>query len=65
MSGATLVHYKAMLQVMNYCVTTADRGLKLKPNRKWDGDPKFEFIITGRSDSDYATDTDTRKSILD
>jgi hypothetical protein len=63
MSGATLVHYKAMLQVMNYCVMTADCGLELKPNCKWDGDPKFEFIITGWSDSDYATDTDTRKSV--
>jgi hypothetical protein len=41
----------------------ADRGLELKPNRNWDGDLKFDFIITGRSDSDYATDTDTRKSI--
>jgi hypothetical protein len=63
MSGATLVHYKAMLQVMSYCVRTAGCGLALKPNCKWDGDPKFEFIIMGWSDSDYAMDTDTRKSI--
>jgi hypothetical protein len=63
MSGATLVHYRAMLRVMNYCVTTANRGLELKPDRKWNGDPQFEFLITGRSDSDYATDTDTRKSV--
>jgi hypothetical protein len=34
MSGATLVHYRAMLQVMNSCVTTLNRGLLLKPNRK-------------------------------
>jgi hypothetical protein len=63
MSGATLVHYKVMLRVMNYCVTTAGRGLELKTNRKWDGDPKFEFIITGWSDLDFAMDTNTRKSI--
>jgi hypothetical protein len=63
MSGATLVHYKAMHRVMGYCVATMARGLLLKPNRKWNGDPNFEFIITGYSDSDYAKDTDTRKSV--
>jgi hypothetical protein len=30
--------------------------LTLKPNCKWDGDPNFEFVITGHSDSDYAKD---------
>ena len=63
MSGATLVHYKAMLRVMSYCVATEHRGLQLKPKRQWDGNPDFEFIVAGQSDSDYAKDTDTRKSV--
>jgi hypothetical protein len=52
-----------MLQVMKYCVTSSNHGLQLKPNWKWDGNPNFEFIITGRSYSDYAKDTDTRCSV--
>jgi len=35
----------------------------LNPTRKWDGNKEHEFIISGRSDSDYAKDTQTRKSI--
>ena len=63
MSGATLAHMKALIRVMHYCHKTPERGLLLKPTRKWNGDPKFEFIITGYSDSDYAKDTDTRRSV--
>jgi hypothetical protein len=44
MSGATLVHYKAMLQVMNYCVTTADHGLELKVNCKWMVIPSLSLL---------------------
>jgi hypothetical protein len=29
----------------------------------WDGKKEHEFIISGRSDSDYAKDTQTQKSI--
>ena len=63
MSSATLVHLKAMYRVMSYCVATPNRGLTLCPKRTWNGNPDFEFIITGRSDSDYAKDTDSRKSV--
>jgi hypothetical protein len=35
----------------------------LKPERKWDGKDNFYFKINGRSDSDYAKDTQTRHSI--
>jgi hypothetical protein len=35
----------------------------LKSKRKWNGDPSFEFIITGYTDLDYAKDTDTRRSV--
>jgi hypothetical protein len=63
MSGATLAHMKALIRVMHYCHDTPERGLLLQPKRKWNGDPSFEFIITGYSDSDYAKDTDTRRSV--
>jgi hypothetical protein len=49
---------------MKYCVGTPNRGLLLKPNKKWDEhDPSFEFVITGRSDSDFAKEPETRKSV--
>ena len=39
------------------------RGLKLKPNRKWDGDPNFKFRVHGRSDSTYALDQTMMRSV--
>jgi hypothetical protein len=59
MSGASMAHVKAMHRTMKYCIGTALRGLLLKPDGAWDGNLNHEFIITGRSDSDYAKDTDT------
>jgi hypothetical protein len=36
----------------------------LKPTRKWNGrDKKFKFILRAKSDSNYATSTETRRSI--
>jgi hypothetical protein len=53
-------HVKAMKKVMKYCLTTRDRGLLLKPNKRWDGkDKTFKFVIHGESDSDYAKCTVT------
>jgi hypothetical protein len=63
MSGASLAHVKAMHQIMKYCVDSPGCGLLLKPIGKWDGNPSYEFVITGRSDSDYAKDTDTRRRV--
>jgi hypothetical protein len=40
-----------------------NRGLLLKPDTLWDGSAKFEFVIAGRSDSDYAKDVDTHRSV--
>jgi hypothetical protein len=57
-------HYKAMIRAMRYCVSTKDKGLMLKPNKRWDPkDKDFEFEITGKSDSDFAKDPETRRSV--
>ena len=49
---------------MAYCSGTPNRGLILKPKGNWDReDRNYEFEVTGRSDSNYATDPDTRKSV--
>ena len=45
----------AMHQVMAHCVSTPLRGWKLRPRKEWYGrDKTSEFVIGGRSDSDYA-----------
>jgi hypothetical protein len=63
MPGASLAHVKAMHRTMKYCVGSPECGLLWKLIGEWDGNPSFEFVITGRSDSDYAKDTDTRRSV--
>jgi hypothetical protein len=55
-------HYQAMLHLMQFCVATASRGRLLSPNDKWNGDKAFEFIVSGRSDSNFNC-TETRKSV--
>jgi hypothetical protein len=37
MHAATQDHYKTMLSIIKYSVDTAEQGLVIKPNRKWDG----------------------------
>jgi hypothetical protein len=63
MQEASKAHLTAMYRVMKYCVGTPKRGLMIKPTEFWDGDKKFEFIISGRSDSDFAKDVISRKSV--
>jgi hypothetical protein len=46
--GASGPHIKAMLRVMEYCVATEKRGLKLEPHKKVNGDPEFKLVILGR-----------------
>jgi hypothetical protein len=52
-----------MLRMMKYVDDTNDRGLVLNPMRKWNGSKEHKFIISGRSDSNYAKDTQMQKSI--
>jgi hypothetical protein len=60
---AMQVHFDAMSRIMKYLDDTNDRGLVLNPMWKWNGSKDHEFIISGRSDSDYAKNTQTQKSI--
>jgi hypothetical protein len=61
--GALMGHMKAMYRVMAYCVSASKRGIKIAPNKRWDGDVEFEFTIAGRADSDYAKDLETRRCV--
>ena len=63
MTRTTQVHYDAMLRMMKYVDDTSDRGLVLNPTQKWNGNKEHEFIISGRSDSNYAKDLQMQKSI--
>ncbi len=63
MTHAMQVHYDAMLRMMKYVDDTSDRGLVLNPTQKWNGNKEHKFIISGQSDSNYAKDSQTQKSI--
>ena len=54
---------EAMHRVMEHCVGTPNRGVTLRPEGSWDGTKDYKFIISGRSDSDYVKDPDTRKLV--
>ena len=62
-SNPTLAHLKAMQRCMKFCLDTAEHGQILKPNAFWNGSKEFEFEITGSSDSDFAKDPETRRSV--
>ena len=60
----TEAHWEAMCQCIRYVHAMPSRGLVLKPTGVWDGkDKNFKFKIRGRSDSNYATDPESRRSI--
>jgi hypothetical protein len=63
MQGATEAHVKTMHRAMKHCVGTPNRGMFLKPNGSWDGNPDYKFVISGRSDSDCAKDVERRRSV--
>lgn len=63
MAACTSKHFASMKRVMAYLVQTPNRGLLLKPKTIWNGNPNFPFVISGRADSDYAKDPDTRRSV--
>ena len=63
MSAPRLAHMEAMKYLMRYIVSTKNRGLVLAPDTVWDGSGEFLFRIHDRSDSDYAANTDDRRSV--
>ena len=64
-SKASMAHVKAMYRVMQYGLNTEKRGRVLKPTRKCAEENlrSFKFRIKGRSDSDFAKDPETRRSV--
>ena len=55
---------KQAMRIRDYVVATRNRGRIIRPNRQWNGsDRDIELVIRGMSDSNYATDQETRKSI--
>ena len=64
-AGASVAHVKAMHQVMSYCVKTKSSGRMLKPDCKCNESElkDFKFRIKGRSDSNYASDPESRRSV--
>lgn len=51
-------------RVMRYCLNTKMRGLTIKPEGDWNGmDREGIFKIEGYSDSDYAKDIESRRSV--
>jgi Reverse transcriptase (RNA-dependent DNA polymerase) len=63
LQAPTLVHYDAMLRIMDYCLSTASRGRKIAPVDRWDGTKEFEFVVSGASDAAYNQCPDTRKCV--
>lgn len=59
LDGPTEAAYKEMLRVIQYVLTTKDTGLKISPTIK----PGQPWDIVCFTDSDWATCTDTRRSI--
>lgn len=56
-------HWKALHYCLAYIMGTSNRGLVIRPARVWDGSKDFVFVIHGRSDSNYASDVDDRRSV--
>ena len=48
---------------MKYYLSTPNRGLVLDPKITWFGDAEYEFEISGKADSNHATDVSNRQSI--
>jgi hypothetical protein len=63
MMVARQAHRKAMQQTLQCCLNTPNMGVLLQPNEHWDGNPEFECMVSGESDSEYNNDPDTRRSV--
>lgn len=60
----TEAHWNDMCECINCVGSTPVMGLLLKPTGNWGKDKNFKFKIRGRSDSNYATDPESKRSIM-
>jgi hypothetical protein len=62
---ANQAHLKVMKKVMTFCVNTKEHGITINPTGNWNGkvDQHYFLEIIGVSDSDYAKDIVTRRSV--
>ena len=58
MDGATPAHINVMYRIMRYVIATPQCGLEIAPDLSIKG-----YEITGKSDTDYAKDPTTRRSV--
>eukprot|EP00956_Cyclotella_meneghiniana_P002520 scaffold2883_cov76-Cyclotella_meneghiniana.AAC.3 len=57
-------HMNALKRLCHYVlVGTPNRGLVLHPDRAWGGSKTHKFCIRGHADSNYAANTDDRRSV--
>jgi hypothetical protein len=63
MSYRNLKMLEAMKRCMRYVLCTREAGNLLKLSQKWNGSNKHQFRIRGKSDLDYAKDTQKRRSV--
>ena len=61
MTAPREAHVRALMTLMKYVTHTKHRGLMIAPKEMWSAGYKFK--LHGRSDSDYATNLDDRRSI--
>jgi hypothetical protein len=60
----TSVHMKRRYRVMNYVRETMKIGNYIETSFTWGGiSQTTEFVILGRSDAEYASDPETRRSV--
>ena len=63
MSCVSPSHVMAMERIMQFCLCSQDKGLKLQPLGIGDGNKSNKFNIRGHSDSDYAKCVEDQKSV--
>lgn len=61
LDGSTEASFKEMLRVIKYILDTKDMGLRIEPTLTKSADEPWDLVCY--SDSDYAGDPDTRRSV--
>ena len=61
MTAPREAHVRALMTLLKYVTHTKERGLVIAPRDMWS--TGYKFKVHGRSDSDYATNPDDRRSV--